>query len=808
MARSVSASDAKRLSQAFVDATARAKGAIAAAEQQKKDIEIAVSQLASVQAEGLLKTIPIEELNRGKQGIKTKTLRDNGIETLWDVYKATVGRLELIKGISREAARDIKNHAVDFARSAAKQVKIKISADDKNAQSTKLVTSVCAYKNCLPHIQALESAMAGAQPTVKTALEEVKPLTGGFKWMFTGQEKKQRAEAAYRTLENIASTGYLDACKEHTLAVDRGKIVMPAVAWDAFCADPAGFYAVLEGVTPQFLGDETVYGLPEELARAIMEQELLLTGLAVTLRRYQELGVKYILHQERVLLGDEMGLGKTMQAIAAMVSLRNSGESHFVVVCPASVLSNWCREITKHSDLTVHKIHGDSKLAAIEQWKTEGGVAVTTFETTGSFTLPEAYRFAMLTVDEAHYIKNASARRTVNTKALCGHSKRLLFMTGTALENKVEEMISLIAVLQPKVASEVQNIAFMASAPEFREKIAPVYYRRRREDVLTELPEKTETKEWCILNSEEERIYEETVLAKKYADIRRVSWNVPDLNNSSKAMRLKEIVEEAEDEGRKVIVFSFFLTTVEKISAFLGARCMPIINGSVPPQRRQEIIDEFEKAPAGSVLIAQIQSGGTGLNIQTASVVVICEPQFKPSIENQAISRAYRMGQSRNVLVYRLLGDDTADEKITGMLEEKQKVFDAFADKSSVAEESLELDNSGFGAIVEEEIARINAKRGGKVEQKPTTEGENTAAAEEKPTTKAENTAATEEKNKTEEKASSVASTWDCSCGKTDLGSKFCPECGAARPETWDCACGKTGLTSKFCPDCGTKRPS
>lgn len=807
MARNISSSDAKKLSQAFVDITVKAQSAVAAAEQQKKDIEIAVSQLASVQAEDLLKTIPIEELNRDKQGIKTKVLRENGIETLWDAYKVSAARLELIKGISDESARDIKKHAVDFARSAAKQVKIKLSTDDKNVYTSKLVSAVSVYKNCLPHIQILQSTVEGAQPTVKAALSDIQPLTGGLKWLFTGQDKKEKAENAYTALENLAAGGYIENCKQSLYAIDRAKIAMPADAWNDFAADTAGFYAVLEGVTPQFLGDETVYGLPEELARDIMEQELLLAGLGVTLRRYQELGVKYILHQERVLLGDEMGLGKTMQAIAAMVSLRNSGESHFVVVCPASVLSNWCREITKHSDLIVHKVHGDGKTAAIEQWKQEGGVAVTTFETTGSFTLPENYRFAMLTVDEAHYIKNASARRTVNTKALCAHSERLLFMTGTALENKVEEMISLITVLQPQVAAEVQNIAFMASAPQFREKIAPVYYRRRREDVLTELPEKTETKEWCVLTPEEERIYEDTVLAKKYADIRRVSWNVPDLNNSSKAQRLKEIVEEAEDEGRKVIIFSFFLTTVEKISAFLGARCMPIINGAVPPQRRQEIIDEFEKAPAGSVLIAQIQSGGTGLNIQTASVVVICEPQFKPSIENQAISRAYRMGQSRNVLVYRLLSDDTADEKITQMLEEKQTIFDAFADKSSVAEESLELDNSGFGAIVEEEIARINAKRDGKVEQKTTTEGENAAAAEEKPAPVSENTVTAEEKPETEEKAPSVASTWDCSCGKTGLSSKFCPECGAARPQTWDCACGTKGLKSKFCPDCGTPRP-
>ena len=181
---------------------------------------------------------------------------------------------------------------------------------------------------------------------------------------------------------------------------------------------------------------------------------------------------------------------------------------------------------------------------------------------------------------------------------------------------------------------------------------------------------------------------------------------------SSKARRLNELLDEAGDDGRKVIVFSFFLDTVNKISRMLGDRCVGPINGSVPPQRRQELIDEFDKAPEGAVLTAQIQSGGTGLNIQSASVIVICEPQFKPSIENQAVSRAYRMGQSRNVLVYRLLCEDTVDEKITQLLKEKQAVFDAFADKSAVAEETLELDQQSFGGIMQDEYKRITEKVG------------------------------------------------------------------------------------------------
>jgi len=314
-------------------------------------------------------------------------------------------------------------------------------------------------------------------------------------------------------------------------------------------------------------------------------------------------------------------------------------------------------------------------------------------------------------VDEAHYIKNPEARRTVNVKTICKKAPRLLFMTGTALENNVEEMVALIDILQPAIAARVRDKTFMSAAPQFREQIAPVYYRRRREDVLTELPEKIETREWCTLSPAEEARYEETLHSNNFAAVRRVSWNVDDPADSSKAQRLLSLIEEAASEQRKVLVFSFFLDTIRRIGELLGPRCYGPINGSVAVARRQEIIDAFDKAPPGSVLLAQIQSGGTGLNIQSASVVVICEPQLKPSIENQAISRAYRMGQARNVLVYRLLCDDTVDERITEILETKQAIFDAFADKSVAAEQSVELDNASQKQIIQEEIDRINAKK-------------------------------------------------------------------------------------------------
>ena len=493
--------------------------------------------------------------------------------------------------------------------------------------------------------------------------------------------------------------------------MDRARNLTDKDAWQTFGENPIGLYNLLEQVCPGVLGQEETCGLPETLAQEIRQEQLDLTGLRCELRRYQKWGVLYILHQKKVLLGDEMGLGKTVQAIAAMVAARNAGEHHFLVVCPASVLENWCREIRKHSDLDVYKVYGENKEQILETWLCNGGVGVTTYDGAQVMEKKPRLTLGMIVVDEAHYMKNPGAKRTQRLRKLCPQGKRLLFMTGTALENRVEEMISLISVLQPQVADTARSLAALSAAPQFREAVAPVYYRRRREDVLTELPELIETEQWCRLLPRERRIYEQAVLDGSFMAARRVSWNVPDPRESSKGQRLLELIEDAKEEGRKVIVFSYFLGTMEKVRQLVGDSCMPPINGSVAPAQRQEIVDAFERAPAGAVLPAQIQAGGTGLNIQTASVVILCEPQLKPSIENQAISRAYRMGQTRNVLVYRLLAEDTVDEEIMGMLAQKQAAFDAYADESVAGKESLELDQAALSQIMAQEKQRIEKLR-------------------------------------------------------------------------------------------------
>lgn len=713
MARPIDRTDAKRLIEKHRSLMTQLAAAEASLDVLRDDVKKSSDALVAKEVLRILKEVPIDELNRDKRGIRIKALREHGYHTIADIAPASVRSIASIHGISEDRAYEIKRLVNEIVSATRQGAKIRLSEDNKTAEATKVVAAISKLRNSEPHIIECRKLLRNAKENIEYGIEDLLPATGGLKWFFTSGAKKKKTIAAYDVLSTLMNGGYAKKAQENLERLEDINATTGSAAWQDFSSNSIRFFNTLEDINPGILGtDDAVYGLPEDLAREIQDQAFFPDGLLCELRRYQEWGVKYALHQERVLLGDEMGLGKTVQAIATMVSLRNTGATHFMVVCPASVLTNWCREIRKMSKLSVTKIHGADRYSASQSWLKTGGVAVTTYETTGHIRLEDGFKFSLMVVDEAHYIKNPDAQRSMNVKAISVHAERLLFMTGTALENKVGEMVSLISMLQPAIASSVRGMEFLSSAPQFREKVAPVYYRRKREDVLTELPDLIENREWCAMTRAEEAVYEDAVLGKHYAEARRVSWNVDNLKDSSKANRMMEIIAQAESENRKVLVFSFFLDTIRKVTSLMGDRCFGPINGSISPQRRQEIIDQFDKAPAGAVLAAQIQAGGTGLNIQSASVVIICEPQFKPSIENQAVSRAYRMGQTRNVLVYRLLCEGTVDEKITAMLESKQAIFDAFADKSVAANESMELDDKTFGNIIKEEIDRINAKRG------------------------------------------------------------------------------------------------
>ena len=610
-------------------------------------------------------------------------------------------------------ASNIKRAVSDMYNSSYESSKVRLAYDKQTIASTKLVQELYALRPYHQELKQVEADYERAIRNMGEGLTDAAHIDGGFRWLFYTSQEKERIYNAYQLLKEFVDQ---DWDQRINRLIDASTYTVPVdatVVWNDFKENTVSYYTILEDIIPDLIGTgEKNYGLPEDLAREIEDEAFFPDGLKVELRSYQIWGVKFALHQERVLLGDEMGLGKTVQAIATMVSLCNTGAKYFMVVCPASVLVNWEKEVTRFSKLRAFKIHGAGRARTLKEWQRTGGVAITTYETTGRIKLPEDFKINLLVVDEAHYIKNPSAQRSKNVEGLAETSDRLLLMTGTALENNVGEMINLIRVINPDKADELNSISFMSTAPQFRESVAPVYFRRKREAVIGELPDLIEEEQWVGMSQKEFRRYKEALYSKKYADIRRVSWNIDDPNSSSKGERLVELVNEATGAGRNVLVFSFFLDTIQAVRTLIGNKYYGLINGSVSPVKRQEIIDGFSKQ-TGKVLLAQIQAGGTGLNIQAASVVILCEPQLKPSLEDQAISRAYRMGQgAENVLVYRLLCENIIDERIMNLLAEKREIFREFADKSKSGESRIEIDSKSFNTLIQEEIDRINSHGG------------------------------------------------------------------------------------------------
>lgn len=176
-------------------------------------------------------------------------------------------------------------------------------------------------------------------------------------------------------------------------------------------------------------------------------------------------------------------------------------------------------------------------------------------------------------------------------------------------------------------------------------------------------------------------------------------------------MRLRELVAEARSSGRKVLVYTYFLSTLSLVGQLLGDDCAGMISGSVSAAERQRIMDEFVEGDR-CALACQVTAGGQGVNLQAASVVIFCEPQLKPSAEEQAVARAYRMGQVRTVVVHRLLMADTVDERIDETLRAKAAVFGEYAQRSEMAERAQDVvDQRTVRKIVAAELARHGVER-------------------------------------------------------------------------------------------------
>lgn len=692
--RDISAVDGRMLS--IQEEEARARQAIEKAAADLR-IKLAARNLSS---------IPVSELSGAKAGIRVAALEKAGYHDLSQLAGRSETSLSMINGIGEAQAKAIRQTIDLFTRRMAETTSVRIDADSKDPENWNLVFELYKYMRKAPVYKDVADINSRYHQHIAKALSDIK-IRNSLRWVFSSAKAKESTVSGYETLIVIDNDNYQVRSKNLINQYETLRLISLQDAKREFLSNSAPFYALLDSLNVSSAPISSVYkDIPSSLAEEIERQELDTSLLNATLRQYQIFGAKYALHQENVLLGDEMGLGKTIMAIASMASVAAKvSNAHFLVVCPASVLINWCREIEKHSTLKAHLLHASKGKIDVDVWQQNGGVAVTNYESLDELydNMDRDLNIEMLVVDEAHYIKNPKAQRTKYLMKIRDKAKRTLLMTGTPLENKVDEMCNLIGILrQDDLIKDVQKYAFMNQSDEFKKVIAPVYLRRVREDVLKELPEMEDKPQWCEMSPSDKDAYVEVVREGNFMTMRRVGYLQDDISHSSKAVRLLELCDMAKDEGRKIIVFSFYLDTISKVCDLLKDRDVFRISGSTSIADRQAIVDEFTNSKAGSILVSQVLAGGTGLNIQTASVVIFCEPQIKPSLETQAISRVYRMGQVRNVLVYHLLCSDTIDEDMVKLLENKQNIFDEYANESEMADATKSLaDKEWISSVVE-----------------------------------------------------------------------------------------------------------
>lgn len=656
----------------------------------------------------LLKKISVEELNRQKQGIRVSLLKSAHLENIYQVLCAGRQRLVNINGIGEAGADKIMKIARLYYQEAEKKARVRLGDAHRNPRQAAILQGLYVLMELQEETERAAGVQEKYHDSMGEKLQSARQMQGAVVWLFKNSQRKQQALDAYHQLDTLVRRGYASQAEK---LYGRTRQVLEQdtalLGQQAFDRNTAPFYARLEEVTGESL-DQKAYsgGLSQEYVQSIEALDLDLSLMSSTLRQYQLFGVKYIIQNRRVLLGDEMGLGKTIQAIACMAHLKAQGKTHFLVVCPVSVMVNWSREVSNHSRQQALEIHGLDRDLEYDQWRESGGVGITTYETITRLELGQE-RIDLLVVDEAHYVKNPQAQRTRALGRLAEAAEYVLFLTGTPLENKVEEMTFLISMLNQEAAKKLDRVAALSTADSFREAAGEVYLRRIREDVLTELPEKEEKQEWCAMNRREKEAYCQSLLEGNYMAVRQVSWNVEDIRDSSKAARLLELCETARENGRRVIIFSFFLHTIQAVTQLLGDRCYGPISGGISGAKRQEILDEFGESPPGSVLVSQIIAGGTGINVQAASMVILCEPQWKPSTEEQAISRSYRMGQKQRVMVHRLLSEDSIDERMLEVLQGKTDIFNRFAQESVAGERLKEMSEEGsMKLIIRAELER------------------------------------------------------------------------------------------------------
>ncbi len=459
---------------------------------------------------------------------------------------------------------------------------------------------------------------------------------------------------------------------------------------------------------------------------------------AATLRPYQQIGAAWLWHLHRHELGgilaDEMGLGKTAQALALLSAIAAATPEKkrrpSLVVCPASLVENWRREAARFAPtLRVFVHHGAQRLASAEAASAHD-LLITSYGTLtrDAETLAEI-DLATLIADEAQHAKN---RRSLNARSLRSlHSQSRLFLTGTPVENSLEDLRTLFEIILPGyvdaklpavAGSGVKSADRDWQDERLQKQTAPYILRRTKAAVATELPPKIEQIIYCAPTSEQQALYAEyqrkseqelDALAGSGASegamriatltqllrLRQICCDprlveqMAEASASSKLDAFRELLSEAIDDGHRLLVFSQFTSLLALLRDELDrqeiAYCY--LDGSTPTKQRQAEVDRYQQNPDIPVFLISLKAGGTGLNLTGADTVVHFDPWWNPAAEAQATDRAHRIGQTKVVTTYKLICTGTVEEKVMVLQDEKRRLLADVFEASDAVNAKLSL---------------------------------------------------------------------------------------------------------------------
>lgn len=447
-----------------------------------------------------------------------------------------------------------------------------------------------------------------------------------------------------------------------------------------------------------------------------------------SLRTYQKRGLGWLesMCENRIgcLLADDMGLGKTV-SILSLLSKRLKNKA--IIVVPKSLVFNWQSEAEKFTPhLPVCIYYGSGRSIKSKEFK-DSKIVITTYHTLRSdIDKLSKIGFEFLVIDEAQNIKNPESDIHISTKLIRADQK--IALTGTPIENSVGDLFSILSVISPGLISKstfekhagtddpvVLNSIYRA--------VSPFFLRRRKEDVLKELPKKTEKTILCELLPGERRDYEQLrkfhwatlkdQIAKKgiggssiqilqaLLQLRQAACHQGILQArhkkrpSAKFEALLEHLETIVEEGHKVLVFSNFLVAIDILKTELRKRKIEFetIDGST--SGRQSIVNRFQNTDETKVLLMTLKTGGVGLNLTAANYVFILDPWWNPAAESQGIDRTHRIGQKKKVMAYKLIAKGTVEEKVLALQKKKRAIANAIMEGSGkvskLTKEDLEL---------------------------------------------------------------------------------------------------------------------